>query len=178
MKRVRIGIDLGKNGAIAIIEEGEMEVLPMPTINKKEFDIQEIASIFIKYTDTEEYDVHVVYEDVKAIFGASAGATFDFGRGKGIFEGVLASYGIPRTPVAPKKWQKQMFEGVKETRKPASAKQKALGRRGGIDTKAMALIAVKRLYPNLKLTFGPRAKKPHDGLVDAVLLARYCNLNF
>jgi hypothetical protein len=37
----------------------------------------------------------------------------------------------------------------------------------------MALIAAKRLFPNQKLVFGDRATKPHDGLIDALLLAEY-----
>jgi hypothetical protein len=46
------------------------------------------------------------------------------------------------------------------------------------DTKAMALMAVKRLFPNQKLTFGERATVPHDGLVDALLMAEYSRRNY
>jgi len=49
--------------------------------------------------------------------------------------------------------------------------------KGKRDTKAMALVAVKRLFPHLKLTFGERATKPHDGLVDAVLMAEWARRN-
>ena len=41
------------------------------------------------------------------------------------------------------------------------------------DTKAMALVAAKRLFPDAKLTFGDKATKPHDGLVDALLMSEY-----
>lgn len=174
--KIRCGLDVGKNGSIAIFNGDLLETFPMPVINK-EYDIHAIANIFLKYT-SEEYDIHVVLEDLHAIYGSSAGGTFDFGRGLGIIEGVLAAYSIPYTKVMPKKWQKDAFEGIGEIRKPASAKQAALGRSGGLDTKAMALLAVKRLYPNQKLTFGERAKKPHDGMIDAILLSRHCKLNF
>jgi len=179
MIKVRIGIDLGKKGAIAIYHDDILqEPVVMPVVNKTEYDIHFIANELLKYTDTDQYDVHIVTEDIHAIYGSSAGGTFDFGRGLGIFEGIICAYGLPYTKVMPKKWQKDAFEGVSEIRKPASVKQQAVGRRGDIDTKAMALVAIKRLFPNLKLTFGTRAHVPHDGLVDAVHLARYCKLNF
>ena len=37
----------------------------------------------------------------------------------------------------------------------------------------MALVAIKKRFPDLKLTFGEIAKKPHDGLIDSVLIAQY-----
>lgn len=175
---VRIGIDPGKSGGIAVFINNDQPIThPMYTINK-EYDIAALAGIFLPYTE-EKYDLHVVLEDVHAIHGSAAGATFEFGRGLGIIEGILGAYDIRYTKVQPKKWQKVVFEGVKEVRKPASAKQQALGRNGGTDTKAMALTAIRRLFPTLRLTFGgPKATKPHDGLVDSVALGFYCKLTF
>ncbi len=68
-----------------------------------------------------------------------------------------------------------MFQGVDQITKPS----KTAGAKPIRDTKAMALVAVKRLFPDLKLTFGERATKPHDGLIDAVLIAEYARrMNF
>lgn len=176
--KVRIGIDPGKSGGIAVfIDNNEPITLPIYTIDK-EYDIAALAGVFLPYTD-EKYDLHVALEDVHAMHAVAAGATFEFGRGLGIIEGILGAYDIRYTKVQPKKWQKLVFEGVKEVRKPATAKQIAAKRQGGVDTKAMALTAIRRLFPTLKLTLGgPRATKPHDGLIDSVAIGYYCKLNF
>jgi hypothetical protein len=61
-----------------------------------------------------------------------------------------------------------MFEGTSLVTKKSKS-----GKSTVTDTKATALIVVKQLFPNLKLTFGDKATKPHDGLIDAVLMAEY-----
>ena len=71
-------------------------------------------------------------------------------------------------PQMAKQWQKEMFLGVEEITITGKSTR---------DTKAMALVAIKRIFPNLELTFGVKAKKPHDGLVDAVLMAEYARRN-
>lgn len=177
--KVRIGIDPGKSGGIAVFVDNNEPITHPMYVNNKEYDIAALARIFLPYTNEDRYDLHVVLEDVHAMHAVAAGATFEFGRGLGIVEGILGAYDIRYTKVQPKKWQRVVFEGVKEVHKPASAKQQALGRRGGTDTKAMALTAIRRLFPTLRLTFGgPKATKPHDGLVDSVAIGYYCKLNF
>ena len=65
-----------------------------------------------------------------------------------------------------------MFMGISEiTRKSASGKTDVR------DTKAMALLAVKQLLPKQQLTFGKQSK-PHDGLVDALLLREYAKIMY
>lgn len=180
MKKVRIGIDIGKAGGIAVFIDDDQPVLhPMYTINR-EYDIASLSRVFLPYTDTDQYDVHVVMEDVHAIYGSSAKGTFEFGRGLGVIEGILSAYSIRYTKVQPKKWQKLVFEGIKEMKKAPSARQLAVGQTSGkIDTKAMALMAVRRLFPAIRLTLGgPRATKPHDGLVDSICLGYYCKITF
>jgi hypothetical protein len=177
--KIRIGVDPGKSGGIVVFINNDQPIVHPMYVSNKEYDIAALARIFLPYSDPDRFDLHVVLEDVHAIHGSAAGATFEFGRGLGIIEGILGAYDIRYTKVQPKKWQKVAFEGVKEIRKPASAKQQAIGRNGGVDTKAMALVAIRRLFPTLKLTLGgPRATKPHDGLVDSVLIGYFCKLNF
>ena len=64
-----------------------------------------------------------------------------------------------------------MFTGVDEITKTANKLSKT--GKPVRDTKAMALVAVKRIFPTLKLTFGDRATVPDDGLIDAVLMSEY-----
>jgi hypothetical protein len=175
--KIRIAIDPGKQGAIVIQKENEPIIAHKMPLIQTEYDVSALKNIFVSFQSSIS-DIKVVLEDVHAIFGASAGSTFAFGFGLGLLEGVLASYEISYIKVAPKEWQKLCFQGIPEIRKPATEKQKLAGKKGNIDTKAMALLAAKRLYPSHKLTFGERATKPHDGLVDALLMNHYCTTKF
>lgn len=174
MSDLFIGVDPGKDGYICINFEDKIEFKSMPKIGK-EFDIRELSKIFdsIYGLSSLSNKVYCVLEDVHAIFGASAGATFEFGFGLGLLEGMLVSCEIPYSKIQPKKWQKQMFEGVSEQRKPSST-----GKTMKVDTKAMAEIAAKRMFPEIDLRASERCKKSHDGKVDALLLCEYAKRNF
>ena len=174
--KIRIGIDVGKQGALFVHnEDGTYLTYKMPLI-AKEYDLAALSNILIEYCQVE--GVMVVLEDLRAIFGSSAGATFSFGMGFGIIQALLVAYQIPYTLVYPKEWQKMCFQGIPEIRKPQSEKQKIANRKGSIDTKAMALLAAKRLYPSYPINFGGRATKAHDGLIDAILLCHYAKQKF
>ena len=166
---IRIGIDPGKNGYICAYEEtdtGSWFVhYPTPLINTG-VDMHLFRAIINGFT--RDYDVHCVIEDVHAIFGSSAKSTFNFGWIVGLTEGIVSSAGIPYTKVTPKEWQKEMWQGIPLQKKP----------NGRTDTKAMSLLAAKRLFPNEDLTATERSVKPHDGKVDALLLAEYCRRKF
>lgn len=173
--KARIGIDPGKSGAFVIQKDNQVIVHAMPLI-AKEYDIQGMKKILEDYIcmEGDGNDIMIVLEDVHAIFNSSAGSTFEFGRGLGIIEGIISSFDIPHVKIAPKTWQKICFQGVPVIEKPGT-KAKGAAR---YDNKAMALLAVKRLYPNQKLTFTDKQTKPQDGLIDALLLSHYCKLNY
>lgn len=168
-----IGIDVGMQGAIAgITDEGNCVFrFVTPTIGP-EIDWDK----FRKYL-TEPVPRHVFIELVHAIHGSSAKATFKFG---GCFEGckaILAGLNVPYTLVQPKVWQKMMYVGVQEIRKPnvliKVGKHAGSSKKGNRDTKAMSLIAVKRLFGYVDLKRTPACEGPHDGIVDALLIAEY-----
>lgn len=165
--RYILGIDIGKKGAIAIIDDMSSAIItvPMPMI-KTELDYSGLYRVLKDYV---EYGIdHIVFEKLGVIFGTSKATAFSMGHQAGAIEMACISMGIPFTKVPPKVWQKEMFTGVTDITRP-SASGKTVQR----DTKAMALVAVKQLFPKLKLTFGDKAEKPHDGLIDAVLMAEY-----
>jgi hypothetical protein len=170
--RLYIGIDPGKQGYITTCFNDELTFYAIPMIGKKVYDVKELANIFafINKADTK---IYCVLEDVHAKYGSSAGSTFEFGFGLGLIEGLLAANGIPYSKIQPKKWQKQMFEGVKELSKPSST-----GKTMVTDTKAMALIAAKRMFPDVDLRDTKRCTTPHDGKVDSLLMCEYCKRNF
>ncbi len=164
--RINAAIDVGKDGAIVVFGNDEILLKTVvPTIGNQ-IDLYAIRDIFSGYTTSS---IHVVIEDVHAIFGAAAKSTFNFGWSLGILEGIMAGLSIPYTKIAPKVWQKEMWQGITPVYK-AGAKT--------IDTKATSLLAAKRLFPLVDLRKSDRAGKPHDGIVDALLMAEYCRRKF
>jgi hypothetical protein len=170
MKRKwHIGVDLGLRGALCIMtyaeDEIRLETLPMPLIKGK-LDYHKLHSIIELY---EGFNGHLVMEKLGVIFGSSKKTAFSMGYQAGALEAMLIARCLPYTIVQAKAWQAEMFQGVPELKKSGSKRR---------DTKAMALVAVQRLFPHLKLTFGTVAKVPHDGLIDAVLMAEYSRRKF
>lgn len=156
MNKLYIGIDIGLNGGIAILyPDGHVEKAKMPVIGK----IIDIPSL--KHTINRR-DAVVVFEDLGVIFGSSKATAFSMGYQVGLLEALCVAGNMPYHKVKAKMWQKEMFQGVPE-----------LTKSGKRDTKGMALVACQRIFPAMDLTFTERAKKPHDGLVDALLIAEY-----
>lgn len=175
-KKVYLGVDVGKLGAICGIDsEGEVTTNRIPLI-KDIIDTRAMVEIFRIYTDV--YGAENVFcgaEDVHSIFGVSAKSNFQFGKAAGLVEGFLVGLKIPFILVPPKTWQKHAFLGVPIINKPLEKGKKI----PSPDTKAMALVAAKRLFPSADLVNGgPRATKPHDGIVDALLIANYIKANY
>ena len=160
--KVIIGIDVGKKGGFCkyYIESDEILYWPMP-IQGKEYDIQEMIEILTPYKDEEV--IHVIIENVHAIQGrAGASSNFSFGLGKGILMGLVHALGHRYTLVTPVTWQKIAWEGV--TRQA--------------DNKKTSLIAAKRLFPGKDFIATPRSRVPHDGIVDAALMAYYGKIKY
>ena len=160
-----IGIDPGKNGAIVKLCGSDYSIYKIPLI-KNIIDVPKLIQILKPDTTS---NISVFIEEVHAIFGSSAGATFSFGYTCGLLEGIVSSLGIPYNKVQPKTWQKVMFEGIPKIYKPKKPGQK----RDVMDTKAMALVAAQRIFPNVCLKKSDRCKNHDDGIVDALLIACY-----
>ena len=172
MEKISIGIDPGKTGFITIIHGNDSPMYIAIPLVAKQLDLSSLAVIFYDLHKTNNI-IHCVLEDVHAMFGSSAKSTFTFGYVCGVIEALLVANRIPYTKVAPKKWQKQMWEGIPLIKKPSTS-----GKTHVTDTKAMSLLAAKRLFPNEDLRATIRSKNPHDGKIDSLLLAEYCRRNF
>jgi len=169
-RKWHIGIDIGLKGAICIMEnQGDndikLDVHPMPILKGK-MDYHKLHNIIEKY---EGFNGHVVFEKLGVIYGTSKTTAFSMGYQAGALEAMLIARSVPYTMVPPKKWQEEMFQGVTELKKAGGKRR---------DTKAMAEVAAKRLFPHMDLTMTERAKKAHDGLVDALLMAEYSRRKF
>jgi hypothetical protein len=174
MNKVYVGMDPGKLGAMTIMyPDGNIKILGFPIIGK-EYDLQEFKKIFMRM----RFNHHIIIEDVKALQGAMKAGNWSLSRGKTILEVMASCFDIPYTLVHSKTWQKEMWQGVPMQYKPTKT---ASGRKK-TDTKAMSLIAAKRLFPDVDLRDPNRktekAMKIHDGAVDALLLAEYGRRKF
>lgn len=150
-----VGIDPGFGGAIAIVGNPAL-VYDTPTYwikgvkKRREYDIREMARILnIIEMERENGNVRVVIEKVSAMPGQGVCSMFSFGRGVGIWEGLLTGLGFSYELVTPQRWQKTMMDGLP---------------RG----KGASIAVAKRLFPSVDLN---RAKD--HGRADALLLAEY-----
>ncbi len=148
-----IGIDPGFTGAVAALDEqgNFVSVVDVPTFEivggakkKTRLDVVGIARIIrdLKPCKAVLEDVHSMPE--QGITGA-----FAFGRGLGVWEGILAALEVSTHMVSPLKWKKATMEGM--------GKEKDASR-----LRALAL------FPTADL----RLKK-HHGRADALLMALY-----
>lgn len=159
----RTGIDPGKDSFICAITDDLVSFYRIPMIGD-EIDLRALNDVFRGLSQPN----YAVIEDVHSVFGSSAKSNFEFGRCVGMLEAFLVSSNIPYTKIQPKKWQKQMWEGI-----PIQVTSE-----GKTDTKATSLLAAQRLYPNVDMRKSERAKKPDHNKVDALLIATYCKRNF
>jgi len=145
-----IGIDVGLNGAIAMMRgETLTGIVDMPTVTldrngkaKRQISIPELIAILDEFKPEEAY-----CERVFAMSGQGVTSVFSFGRSLGAIEGVLAARLIKTTLVTPQTWQKAM--GVS-------------GGKDGARARAMELFPWNVDYFKLK---------KHDGRADAALIA-------
>lgn len=140
-----IGIDPGKNGGIAIIdEEGKViELIKMPPT-------PEDLYFFLSKKATQ----HVcILEKVGGMPGNGGSAMFNFGKGYGNIEMALIACGIKTITVTPQKWQKHYQLGSSTSCSHTEWKNKL---------KAKA----QQLFPSL-------GKKITLVTCDALLLAEY-----
>lgn len=112
---VRIGIDPGQTGAIAVFFEGQViAVHDMPVMARahgsgNEINTAELAEIIsgIKLeAGYSEYPVHALIEAVAAMPGQGVSAMFRFGESFGAVKGVLSALGIPYGLITPQRWKK------------------------------------------------------------------------
>ncbi len=78
----------------------------------------------------------------------------------GALRSILETRGIRHHRITPQAWQKKMLPGCVKG-----------------DTKPAALARVKQLWPGESFLATARSTKPHEGLIDAALIAEYGRIN-
>lgn len=146
-----MGIDPGLSGGIVILHThtGQLLTFTMPIkqhSKKRSIEPEGVIDII----DMFKPDVAIL-EEVHAMPGQGVTSMFTFGLGYGLLIGILKAKNIKSYLVSPRVWQKMV----------------SLGR--GYEE---AVDQIKQLFPDVSFKM-PRAKKDHDGLLDAACLAWY-----
>lgn len=145
-----IGIDPGKTGGLVCLDEGAIvDMIVMPDHGRVILDwLEEMRS----------GTMHVFLEKAQAMPKNGAVSMFNYGVGYGIIQGVLIDMECGYTLVPPRTWTKVMHAGA-----------------SGTDPKKKSLDIARRLFPgqDLRNPESKLAKKPHEGIIDALLIAEY-----
>lgn len=140
---IYIGIDPGKDGAMAVIT-------PDTTMTFS-FDAQGYRNVLDGLRGVAG-NCRCCLERVGAMPGQGVTSMFKFGENFGFIQGLLTAYSIPYELVTPKKWKKEFqITGDKNT----------------------SIAVCNRLFPDVSLRRTDRCKKDHDGMAEALLMAEY-----
>ena len=147
-----IGIDVGFKGAIAFIDNGSIDLLPMP-INKGNKIYLDLRAL-TEYLD-EYIPELVIIEKVSAMPKQGVTSVFRFGEQFGMIQGICSGLGLSYLLVRPQEWKKRILEGYPKGDKSASIRY------------------VQQKYPDVSLLPTPRSRKPSDGMADAICIAEW-----
>lgn len=147
--KVFIGIDPGKDGAMAILGYRDAPIL-VP------FDEDGYASWLRCLALVTRNDiggrVSCAVEHVGAMPGQGVTSCFSFGRNFGFILGLLTAFCHPYELVRPQKWKRE-FSCTSD--------------------KNTSIEVAQRLFPGVDLRRTPQCRKPHDGICEALLLAEW-----
>lgn len=140
---IYIGIDPGKDGAMALLWNNET----IPEIWT--FEPDTYKGVFSRWQGDA---MKCCLERVGSMPGQGVTSMFKFGENFGFIQGLLTAYAIPYELVTPQKWKKEFqITGDKNS----------------------SIAVCKRLFPDVSLRKSGRCRKDHDGMAEALLMAEY-----
>lgn len=140
---IYLGVDPGKSGGYAVIQDRQASVFP--------WDDTEFAE-FCRLLEGNSEGVTACVEKVSAMPGQGVTSMFTFGKTAGFIEGVLTACGIGYQLVPPQTWKKE-FQLHK--------------------SKQDSITVCKRLFPGVNLKRTERCRTDSDGMAEALLMAEY-----
>lgn len=147
-----IGIDPGLDGGLAAIAADGIQLSTMPVFDAGKRRYIDEPRVMNWLIDHAIRNARVFIESVHAMPHQGVVSTFTFGTGWGQVRGICAGLGISYELVRPQEWQRVMLAGQPE---------------------GSEYLVASRLWPHAEWRASERSKKPHDGLVDAALIAEY-----
>tara|TARA_Y100001972_G_scaffold113156_2_gene147573 strand:+ start:879 stop:1388 length:510 start_codon:yes stop_codon:yes gene_type:complete len=152
-----VGVDNGLDGglcAIASFDGGIVDKIAMPTLNRSKKREVSIATISQWLTALNTPFVLAIEEPLAHAKSSQAVRSMALSFGKLL--GMAEVKGWEHDRISVHKWQKNM-----------------LGRTAKGATKIAALERAERLAPQENWLKNKRCRTPHDGMIDAFLIARY-----
>lgn len=160
-----IGIDPGKSGGIAILDELNNPVIAMLMPDS----LEEIIQTLSPYIP----DSIISLEDVHSMPGQGVTSMFTFGTGYGELRGVIKTlhYFSPYKEfllVTPQKWKTKILGKTEKIKDESPSDRKKRLKQKSIET-AMSMYPLVDLYPEKK----KKSTVPSDGIAEALLIASY-----
>lgn len=147
-----LGIDPGMKGGIALLSKEGILIEPIP-IDENGMDLRELARLIADYAD----DTRIAYlEELNAFPGMNINGMKVLWRSIGVIHGMLVANGILTVIIRPQVWMKKMHTGIQ-----------------GEDSKQKSQKAAKKYFPEVNFLASVRSKVPHEGMVEAALIAKY-----
>lgn len=158
-----MGIDPGKEGAVVILDAkgepaGFFKVPVVKTGTKAEYDLQTLVGVVEKVKNL--FDPKAVLEFVHSMPKQGVASTFSFGKGLGIWMGMLSAFRIPYTEVRPNSWKSIFFQAI-----PRDAK--------GKHSKEASILAANRAMPHCSYLYTKEKGKTDHNIADALMIAEY-----
>ena len=146
-----VGIDPGKTGAIAVVNERICAVVDTPVFGTRSRpgDLNPDGMISV-LRSMEPH--HVYIETQQAMPKQGVSSTFQTGYGYGLWIGIITALGLPWTAVRPAAWKRVMLAGLDKT------------------DKSVSRIAAARLFPQVAADL---SRVSDHGRAEALLIAAY-----
>lgn len=161
--KLYLGIDPGKKGGIAIVDEtGKLHRLAAMPLYGKELNLRELADLIRPAVPA----IALALVERQDTFPGQAYGVAMQQRGYGMILGVLVALGLtPLTPGAAE-WKKAMGLSLKRGKYDGEKLHKAR-------LKELAITRAKELHPGEDFLATARSRVPHDGMAEAALLAEH-----
>lgn len=154
-----VGIDPGKEGAFVLMNgSGYIESYRlMPLKADERVDYLEVKCIIHSFQMKSK--INRVFLERAMPMAMGAKHAFNYGRDFAAIEIALLDMQMPVEYVEPSKWVKNICEGIDKNLRP----------------KARSEIAIQRIMPSevKKIPVSPKAKRMHEGVMEAALIAEY-----
>jgi hypothetical protein len=163
-----IGIDPGKKGSVCLMTLSgvisNIWLMPLDSAGKLDF-----GGVWRIFCEMPEGIARVGIERLLSFPSDCSGdrhvdgriGTMTMGINWGVLIGCIVAKKYPFEVINPRTWQAVMCKNVDQS----------------LLAKAKAEIVAKRLFPNQNWLIG-KSRKPHDGAIDAALIAEYTRLRY
>ena len=155
-----VGLDPGLDGALAVVtSDGVRRGQRMPLKKRSGLQIPDcqVIGTFFRYLQVQGYTTLAACEEPFVKKGQ--GGALTIGRNWGILLDACYAAGVEPRIVKPIEWQKVILKGVV-----------------GDKAKDRALEYSKNKFADIDLRANPKAKEPHDGIIDALCIAEWLQL--